>query len=708
MKKTLLTLAITLFTVAAFAQAPNGFNYQGVVRDVTGAPFSNKAINLRLTIHDATATGTVNYQEWFNVTTNSFGLYNVIVGTGTVLFSSSIPPHPKFYVQDWPAHPQFMQVEVDLTATGGSYTDLGSAQLMSVPYALFAANGPTGAQGLPGPAGPAGATGATGPAGPIGPMRPGVDSVTAGAGLSGGTITTWGTISMPNVGTAGTYGSATTVPQITTDPQGRVSSVTNVPILGDNWGAQVVQVASPVIIGDGTPSNPINLGQNGAALGQIMRWNGTSWAPGSVGGTGTVTSITTTLPISGGPITSAGNISLANSGVAPGVYGSALGATVPVITVDAHGLITSASNAIPTLAGDATGPIGTTKVVALQGTSVSATPPTLNQVLEYTGTSWTPTTPTPGFTSTGTANYIPVFTSPTSVANSKLYEDPTSFMVGLSTTTPKASFHIITKDSMTGWFSTAVATPPVKHGIVEMDYAGTANSGTALQANAYNVASNNNTWGVEALGTAVGADAQGISTLVSGTASVRGLDASGYGNDQYSMGIGAYGNANGGAPLTSYGIVGNATGGGTNWSGYFVGNVNIGGNLTVVGTKSFRIDHPQDPDNKYLYHSCIESNEMMNMYNGNITTDATGVATVTLPGYFEALNKDFRYQLTVIGTFAQAIVSKEVSHNTFEIKTSVPNVKVSWQVTGIRNDATAIAHPMVAEVDKNHSIRAST
>ncbi len=115
---------------------------------------------------------------------------------------------------------------------------------------------------------------------------------------------------------------------------------------------------------------------------------------------------------------------------------------------------------------------------------------------------------------------------------------------------------------------------------------------------------------------------------------------------------------------------------------------------------TFEIDHPLDPANKYLYHSFVESPDMMNIYNGNITTDATGTATVTMPDYFDALNKDFRYQLTVIGTFAQAIVSKEMSGNTFEIKTSIPNVKVSWMVTGVRQDAWANAHRVVTEVEK--------
>jgi hypothetical protein len=91
---------------------------------------------------------------------------------------------------------------------------------------------------------------------------------------------------------------------------------------------------------------------------------------------------------------------------------------------------------------------------------------------------------------------------------------------------------------------------------------------------------------------------------------------------------------------------------------------------------------------------------MMNVYNGNIITDANGEATVLLPDYFNALNKDYRYQLTVIGTFAQAIIAKKVVNNQFVIKTDQPNVEVSWQVTGIRNDAYAQAHRIQAEVEK--------
>ncbi len=123
-------------------------------------------------------------------------------------------------------------------------------------------------------------------------------------------------------------------------------------------------------------------------------------------------------------------------------------------------------------------------------------------------------------------------------------------------------------------------------------------------------------------------------------------------------------------------------------------------NLHVSGSKDFCIDHPLDPANKYLVHSCIESPDRMNIYNGNEVTDANGTAVVTLPSYFQALNIDYRYQLTVIGQFAEAIIESKIQNNQFTIKTDKPNVEVSWQVTGIRNDAYAKANPMVVEKEK--------
>ncbi|HTN16513.1 MAG TPA: hypothetical protein VL092_02455 [Chitinophagaceae bacterium] len=165
-----------------------------------------------------------------------------------------------------------------------------------------------------------------------------------------------------------------------------------------------------------------------------------------------------------------------------------------------------------------------------------------------------------------------------------------------------------------------------------------------------------------------------------------------------SSNYGVYGAARNGAS-GNYSIYGASPGGGaSDYAAYFNGKIYAVSASSTI--KSFKIDHPQDPTNKYLYHSSIESNDMMNIYNGNVTTDASGEATVSLPAYFTALNKDFKYQLTCMGQFAQAIVLEEVKDNQFRIKTDKPNVKVSWQVAGVRQDAAANYYRIANEVDK--------
>jgi hypothetical protein len=131
------------------------------------------------------------------------------------------------------------------------------------------------------------------------------------------------------------------------------------------------------------------------------------------------------------------------------------------------------------------------------------------------------------------------------------------------------------------------------------------------------------------------------------------------------------------------------------------GSIKLTGDLDVSnGSKNFKIDHPLDPENKYLRHAAVESSEVLNVYSGNAVTDAEGAARVALPPWFEALNKDLRYQLTVVGTFAQAIVGEKVRNNAFTIRTSAPNVEVSWQVIGVRSDAAMVRHPFRVEEDK--------
>jgi hypothetical protein len=142
----------------------------------------------------------------------------------------------------------------------------------------------------------------------------------------------------------------------------------------------------------------------------------------------------------------------------------------------------------------------------------------------------------------------------------------------------------------------------------------------------------------------------------------------------------------------------------TGSAGFFDGNVSVTGNLSKSGG-SFKIDHPLDPANKYLYHSFVESPDMMNVYNGNVTLDANGEAVVELPDWFESLNRDFRYQLTCIGGFAPIYVAQEIQRNSFRIAGGRAGLKISWQVTGIRQDAWANAHRIPVEEEKADSER---
>ncbi len=148
-----------------------------------------------------------------------------------------------------------------------------------------------------------------------------------------------------------------------------------------------------------------------------------------------------------------------------------------------------------------------------------------------------------------------------------------------------------------------------------------------------------------------------------------------------------------------YGVYGYAANGATNYAGYFSGNLRCTGTLQK-GSGTFMIDHPLDPENKYLYHSFVESPDMMNIYNGNVVLDDSGQAVVAMPEWFEALNMEFRYQLTCIGGFAQVYIAEEIADNQFKIAGGKAGLKVSWQVTGIRQDPFANANRVQVEVDK--------
>jgi hypothetical protein len=167
MKPTALILLVMIFITSALAaQTPQGIKYQAVARNASGSLIASQSVSLRFSIHSGSVTGTVVYRETHSVVTNQFGLFTVNLGMGT-------PVTGTFNGINWSTGIFFLETELD-PAGGSSYTSMGTSQMLSVPYALYAETsgssiaGPTGATGATGPAGPTGTTGATGATGPAG------------------------------------------------------------------------------------------------------------------------------------------------------------------------------------------------------------------------------------------------------------------------------------------------------------------------------------------------------------------------------------------------------------------------------------------------------------------------------------------------------------------------------------------------------------
>jgi hypothetical protein len=217
MKKILLSLVVAVtLSLSSFGQAPEGFKYQAVVRDAGNTILNNQVVGLRMTIQQGSIGGITVYSETFAPTTNMYGLVNLEVGNGTVISGT-------FANIDWSAGPYFMETAVDITG-GTNYSVMGTSQLMSVPYALYAKTsgngqgpagvdgingtngingidgtdgavgaqgpigltGPAGNDGATGPQGPAGNDGAVGATGPLGPQGPaGNDGATGPQGSAG-------------------------------------------------------------------------------------------------------------------------------------------------------------------------------------------------------------------------------------------------------------------------------------------------------------------------------------------------------------------------------------------------------------------------------------------------------------------------------------------------------------------------------------------
>ena len=391
-------------------------------------------------------------------------------------------------------------------------------------------------------------------------------------------------------------------------------------------------------------------------------------------GTGTVSSVATGAGLTGGPITSSGTLSVATGG------------------------ITNAMLQHPSLTVTAGSPLTGGGAVALGGTTTLGLKSCANnQLLQFISGAWTCANAAVG-----------------SVTSVGLNPPSTDFTV---TGSPVTSSGTLTMN-----WTVAPTSNDVASAIVKRDTNGNFSAG-GIDANgiysyggagSYGVYGASSNVGVEGVGgtdgvlgvNGTGAGVHGLSDTTS-TPGVLGENSITHtaccGPDGVD-GVSLLGTGSGVAGFASNGGDGIYAYSDTGFAGFFYGDVDVDGNLSKAAG-SFKIDHPLDPANKYLFHSFVESPDMMNIYNGNVTTDHNGAATIPLPEWFETLNRDFRYQLTVMGQFAQAIVAVEISNHQFTIKTDKPNVKVSWQVTGIRHDEWANAHRIPVEQEKSAADR---
>lgn len=619
--------ALLVASVASYAQVPNKFNYQAVARNSQGQFIPNANINLRLTLLSGSATGTPVFSETRRVTTNNVGLFSVVIGgPGATTTTGNLA------TVDWSAGNMYLRVEADPLG-GTSFVALGSTELVSVPYALYSVNGRKGDPGATGPAGPAGPQGPAGPTGATGPQGPVGNTGPAGpAGPTGTQGPAGPTGPAGSTGPAGPAGPQGPTGPAGTDAQTLSVSGSNLSISGGN--TVTLPSGTPGPTGPQGPAGPAGPQGPAGPAGTDAQTLSISGNNLSISGGNTVT-----LPAGGGSLTLPYSASQA-SATPPLFVINNTSTTGNSIAIQG----TSSSN------GSGSGPLS--GATAIQGELTPTSGGGFSAALRGINRS----TSSLGI---GTVGYQ-------AGAGYGVYgEAPTGYgLVGNST-----SGYGLYSTSSTGYGAYISSSS----GLSLVTGSGDVLVYNTLTAGRTSVGNGNN--GVNAYSTA------GIGVYGQSTASAGGGML---GEGRY---IGVQGSSTGTDP-NRQAIRGDNASSSTGYAGVFVGTVGVFGTLSKTAG-SFIIDHPLDPDNKFLVHSFVESPDMKNIYDGIVTTDARGEAVVTMPDWFQALNMDFRYQLTCINQFAQAIISKEITGNRFTIRTDKPNVKVSWQVTGTRNDPYA-------------------
>jgi hypothetical protein len=623
----------------ATAQAPQAIPYQGVARNASGNILSNQNIGLRLSIHDLTAAGTVVYSETHTTVTTNLGLFNLNIGSGTPIVGTLAGVV-------WGVGAKFIQVEMD-PAGGVAYINMGTTQLNSVPYALFS--------------GQSGST-ANGTLNVIPKWTP--DGTTLGSSLL--------------------FDDGTNIGLSTLTPNYKFDVL--------HGGASGIRSKS-----SGSFSVVDIDGASGDAALRFQRAGVNQWN------------------IRNRPADDYLEIFELGGGGSRMVIQDATG-NVGI------GETTSPAYRLDVLHGGATGirsrSSGTFSVIDIDGANGDAALRFQKAGVNQWNMRNRPADDYLEFFELGGGGSRMVIQDATGNVGIGETTNPSyrlDVLHGGSTgirSRSSASFSVVDIDGQTGDAALRFQKAGVNQWNVrnrpsddyfEIFELGGGGSRVVIQDATGNVGIGETTNPAYKLDVLHGG-ATGIRSRSSSTFSV--IDIDGQNGDAalrfQKAGVNQWNTRNN--PATDDYQIFELGGGGERMRiENTTGKVVVDGDFTVVGVKAFTMDHPLDPENKLLMHAAVESNEVMNSYSGNITTDASGKATVTLPDYFEAINKDFRYQLTVVGTFAQAIISKEVVNNHFEISTSIPNVKVSWEVKGVRNDARMKKFPFVAQQDKSVS-----